>query len=108
MERGLAEELATGVPGAKSLSALSLRETFALVAASHLVVCNSSMLLHVAAAFRRPSVALLGPSFPSARQHQAQWGYPGTCVSLGREAGERESLATPEEALAVAWEVAGW
>ncbi len=104
MERGLAEELAAG--GARALSGLGLRETFALVAASHLVLCNSSMLLHVAAAFRRPSVALLGPSFPSASAHQAQWGYPGTCVSLGREIDQ--DLATPDEALAAAREVAGW
>lgn len=99
MERGLAEELAA--EGGRALSGLGLRETFALVAASHLVLCNSSMLLHVAAAFRRPTVALLGPSFPSASAHQAQWGYPGTCVSLGRE-------STPDEALAAAREVAGW
>jgi ADP-heptose:LPS heptosyltransferase len=99
MERGLAEELAAG--GGRALSGLGLRETFALVAASHLVLCNSSMLLHVAAAFWRPTVALLGPSFPSASAHQAQWGYPVTCVSLGRE-------STPDEALAAAREVAGW
>jgi ADP-heptose:LPS heptosyltransferase len=99
MEHGLAEELA--MAGGRALSGLGLRETFALVAASHLVLCNSSMLLHVAAAFRRPTVALLGPSFPSASAHQAQWGYPGTCVSLGRE-------STPDEALAAAREVTGW
>ncbi|HEV2856126.1 MAG TPA: glycosyltransferase family 9 protein [Thermoanaerobaculia bacterium] len=107
LERGLAEELAAGVPGARALPGLTLRETFALVAACDLVICNSSMLLHAAAAFRRPTVAVLGPSFPSARRHQAQWGYPG-CVSLGREAGAREELATPEEALAAARKVAGW
>jgi ADP-heptose:LPS heptosyltransferase len=107
MERW-AGEMAAGVPGVRCLSALSLRETFALVAASDLVLCNSSMLLHVAAAFRRPTVALLGESFPSASGHQAQWGYPGTCRSLGREPGARESLATPDEALAAAREVAGW
>ncbi|HSG40282.1 MAG TPA: glycosyltransferase family 9 protein [Thermoanaerobaculia bacterium] len=108
MERGLAEGLAAGVPAARSLPELTLRETFALVAACDLVICNSSMLLHVAAAFRRPTVAVLGPSFSSARSHQAQWGYPGTCVSLGREPGTRESLATPGEVLATAGEVAGW
>ncbi len=108
MERGWTEEMAAGVPGARSLPALSLRETFALVAASDLVLCNSSMLLHVAAAFRRPTVVLLGESFPSASGHQAQWGYPGTCRSLGREPGARDSLVTPDEALAAAREVAGW
>jgi hypothetical protein len=48
-----------------------------------------------------PTLVLLGPSFPSARQHQAQWGYPGICRSLGKEAGERESLYTPAEILAI-------
>jgi len=59
-----------------------LRANFSLVAAADLVVCHSSLLLHVAAAFSRPALALLGPSFPSAEQHQAQWGYPGLCQSL--------------------------
>jgi ADP-heptose:LPS heptosyltransferase len=78
-----------------------LRRVFALVAAADLMVCNSSMLMHVAAAFALPTLVLLGPSFPSARQHQAQWGYPGICRSFGKEAGERESLYTPTEILAI-------
>jgi len=91
--------IAAAAPGSRNLAGqLSLRETFALVAASDLVICNSSMLMHAAAAFRRPTLVLLGASFPSARQHDAQWGYPGTCRSLGRESGEREEIATPEEA----------
>jgi len=95
-ERELAAELAAACPGARAFPDLGLRETFALIAAADAVVCNSSLLLHVAAAFSRPTLALLGAAFPSARQHQAQWGYPGTCWSLGRE-GER-GIATPEEA----------
>jgi ADP-heptose:LPS heptosyltransferase len=78
-----------------------LRRAFSLVAAADLVVCNSSMLMHVAAAFGRPTLILLGPAFPSARQHQAQWGYPGICRSFGRETGERESLYTTAEILAI-------
>jgi lipopolysaccharide heptosyltransferase II len=84
---------------------LSLRESFALVSAADLVVCNSSVLMHAAAAFDRPTVVLLGESFSSARQHQAQWGYPRICVSLGKEPGELDGLATPEEALAVIGEI---
>lgn len=97
MERGLAAELAGD--RARSLPDLSLRETFALVAAADLVFCNSSMLLHAAAAFSKPAVVLLGPSFHSAEQHQAQWGYP-TSRTLGRD-------AAPEDALAAAREVGG-
>jgi len=65
------------------------------------VVASSSMLMHVAAAFARPTLVLLGPAFPSARQHQEQWGYPGICRSFGRETGGRESLYTPAEILAL-------
>ncbi|HTG35238.1 MAG TPA: glycosyltransferase family 9 protein [Thermoanaerobaculia bacterium] len=96
-ERKLAAELAVACPGARVFPDLGLRETFALIAAADGVICNSSLLLHVAAAFSRPTLALLGPAFPSARGHQAQWGYPGTCWSLGREGGAR-GIATPEEA----------
>jgi heptosyltransferase-2 len=70
-------------PGARAFERPpGLRTNFALVAACDLVVCHSSLLLHVAAAFSRPALTLLGPSFPSAAQHQAQWGYPGLSRSL--------------------------
>lgn len=101
-DREAGERLAAAAPGSRNLAGLGLRETFALVAASDLVLCNSSMLMHAAAAFARPTVVPLGPSFPSARQHDAQWGYPGTCVSLGKEPEVRSELATPEEVLASA------
>ncbi|HEX4956215.1 MAG TPA: glycosyltransferase family 9 protein [Thermoanaerobaculia bacterium] len=99
-ERELGEELA-GLGGnvRNYAGVLSMRETFALAAGADLVIANSSMLMHAAAAFSRPTLVLLGPAFPSARQHDAQWGYPGTCRSLGRETGERAEAATPEEAL---------
>src|SRR5205807_10363620 len=76
-----------------------LREVFALVAASDLVLCNSSMLLHVAGAFAKPAVVLLGRAFPSASQHQDQWGYPGVSRCLGREPGARDDVCTSAEAL---------
>jgi ADP-heptose:LPS heptosyltransferase len=104
-EGELVAQVAAGTPRARAFpSAPGLRETFALVAACDLVVCNSSMLLHAAAAFAKPSVVLLGETVPSSRQHQAQWGYPGLSRSLGKEPGERTVLATPEEALAAARE----
>jgi heptosyltransferase-2 len=79
----------------------ALRQVFSLVSAADLVVCNSSMLMHAAAAFSKTTLVLLGPAFPSARLHQAQWGYPGICRSFGRETGERESLYTPAEILSI-------
>jgi heptosyltransferase-2 len=102
-ERALAAELAAISPGIRAFPDLGLRETFALTAAADGVICNSSLLLHAAAAFRRPTLALLGPAFPSARHHQAQWGYPGTCWSLGRES-DHEEVTTPDQALAAVHE----
>jgi len=109
-EEELAGRVAAADPSARALlPAPGLREVFALAAAADLVLCNSSMLLHAAAAFRRPTVALLGAAFPSARAHHAQWGYPGRCRSLGREPGAGDRLATPEEAFAAAREeIAQW
>lgn len=102
----LGAAIAASEPRIGNLSGqLSLRETFALVAACDLVVANSSMLMHAAAAFHRPTVVLLGESFPSARQHDAQWGYPGTCRSLGKEPGERQEIFSPVEAQEVILEI---
>jgi heptosyltransferase-2 len=105
-EGELVARVAAGAAGARAWPpATGLRETFALVAACDLVVCNSSMLLHAAAAFAKPSVVLLGEAFPSASQHQAQWGYPGLSRSLGREPREGAARATPGEALAAVQEM---
>jgi ADP-heptose:LPS heptosyltransferase len=98
-EGELVARVAAAARGRCHEQAPGLREAFALVAASDLVVCNSSMLLHVAAAFAKPTLVLLGGAFPSARRHQAQWGYAGTCRSLGREPGAGDRLCTVDEAL---------
>ena len=37
---------------------LTLRESFAIIGGAKLVICNSSMAMHAAAAFRRPTVVL--------------------------------------------------
>jgi ADP-heptose:LPS heptosyltransferase len=101
-EREIAAAVAAACPGARShAEPPGLRKVFALLAAGDLVICNSSLPLHAAAAFSRRILTLLGPSFPSARAHQAQWGYPGLSLSLGREAGERESLYAPAEVLEI-------
>jgi heptosyltransferase-2 len=96
-------EIAAGVmaraPGARQLAAPpSLRPTFALLARADLVLCNSSMLMHAAAACDKPAVVLLGPAFASAAAHQRQWGHEGLTVTLGRESGDAAG-ATPAAAL---------
>jgi heptosyltransferase-2 len=73
----------------------SLRETFALIAGAKAVVCNSSMAMHAAAAFRKPCLVLLGEHFADADQHAAQWGYPETHV-LGRSR-EHPAVWAPAE-----------
>ncbi len=104
-EREIAAAVTAACHGARShAEPPGLRQVFALLAGSDLVICNSSMPLHAAAAFSRRIVVLLGPSFPSARAHQAQWGYPGLSLSLGPEPGEQEGLSTPAEALRIVQE----
>jgi len=76
-------------------SKFSLRQSFEVIAGARLLVCNSSMALHAAAAFRRPAVVLLGALFSSASQHHRQWGYPETLV-LGREENHPD-IFSPEE-----------
>jgi len=73
--------LASTGPGVNDFTGrLSLSESFAAIAASRLVVCNSSMAMHAAAAFRKPCVVLLGAGIPSTLAHAAQWAYPETRV----------------------------
>lgn len=74
---------------------LSLRDTFEIIAGARGVVCNSSMAMHVAAAFRKPCAVLLGECFPDAAQHATQWAYPETRV-LGRGV-DHPGIWTPEE-----------
>jgi ADP-heptose:LPS heptosyltransferase len=78
---------------------LRLRETFALVSAADLIVANSNMVLHVAAAFGKRTIVLLGPLYSSSQVHQVEWGYDTTTV-LGKESGHPE-IYRPEEALDV-------
>lgn len=77
----------------------SLPETFSVIAGARAVLCNSSVAMHVAAAFRKPCLVLLGEHFADATQHTAQWAYPETRV-LGREP-SHPGIWTPDEALPV-------
>jgi ADP-heptose:LPS heptosyltransferase len=99
-ESALTSRVAAASPRARTFSeAPDLREVFALLAACDFVVCNSSMPMHAAAAFGKRMAVLLGPSFHSASQHQAQWGYPGLSITLGRDR-EHRDICTYGEALA--------
>jgi len=95
-DRDAASQICSGNPNVENLCGLlSLRDTFAVIAGAQLVISNSSMAMHAAAAFRRPAIVLLGEHFTSAAQHHAQWGYPETIV-LGRGP-DRATIFTPDE-----------
>ena len=72
---------------------LNLRESAALIATSDIVVCNSSMPMHLAGAFRKPCLTLLGNWYESSKLHHLQWGYPESIV-LGKEVKEGKVMIT--------------
>ncbi len=96
-----ARVLSAGIPGARSLCGdSSLRTTFALAEQADLVLCNGSMLLHVAAAFRRPTVAVLGGMHQDQAGHDRLWGYPPPYASVAPEA--NDAWPTPDRVTAAA------
>ena len=84
-DRGRAARvLAAGVPGLRSVCGeTSLRITFALTERADLVLTNASMMLHVAAAFRKPTIAVLGGMHSDRQSHDRLWGYPPPYESIG-------------------------
>jgi ADP-heptose:LPS heptosyltransferase len=95
-DRALGAQIFEQNPDVRDLTGkLSLRETFAVIAGARLLICNSSMAMHAAAAFRRPTLVVLGEQFSAASQHHRQWGYPETTV-LGRDKGHPD-IFSPEE-----------
>jgi ADP-heptose:LPS heptosyltransferase len=96
-DMALASRICGNCPKARDLSGkLTLRESFAIIGGAKLVICNSSMAMHASAAFRIPTVVLLGEPYPSAAQHHRQWGYSET-VMLGRDHGHNR-IFSPQEA----------
>ena len=63
---------------------LDLRKSAALISEADFVFTNSSLCMHLAGAFKIPSITLLGDWYDSAKLHQTQWGYTESQV-LGKE-----------------------
>ena len=63
---------------------LSIRQSAAMVTLADYVVCNTSLCMHLAGAFKIPSLILLGEWYDSAELHQKQWGYPESTIK-GKE-----------------------
>jgi ADP-heptose:LPS heptosyltransferase len=77
---------------------LSLRQSAAMVSLADFVVCNTSLCMHLAGAFRIPSLTLLGDWYKSTELHQKQWGYPEGTVK-GKELKASVNLTySPSEA----------
>ena len=73
---------------------LSLRESAAMVSTLDFIVTNTSLSMHLAGAFKIPSLTLLGDYYSSAELHHKQWGYPEGII-LGKEKSEgTSSIAT--------------
>ena len=98
-EKNDGAEISRVVPGLRNLAGVTtLRETLAIVASSDFVICNSTMLMHAAAAFEIPSIVLLGQWYESGQLHHQQWGHK-KCVVLGPEIkANKHNLTTVEEA----------
>jgi ADP-heptose:LPS heptosyltransferase len=94
----LCAELAEGLTHVQNLAGrLTLRQSFGWIAGAQLVICNSSMAMHAAAAFRKPCIVLLGEGILDAEQHALQWAYPETKV-FGKTV-VRSTVYTPVEVL---------
>ena len=63
---------------------LRLRQSAAIVSVADFVVCNTSLCMHLAGAFKIPALTLLGEWYESAELHQKQWGYPESTIK-GKE-----------------------
>ncbi|WP_144148349.1 glycosyltransferase family 9 protein [Paraburkholderia sp. BCC1884] len=83
-----AEAIAAAGPGVAVRSVageVPLRIVFALVGQASVVLTNSTMLMHVAAAFSKPTVVVIGGSITRPQVHDAIWGYPPPYRSVAPE-----------------------
>jgi ADP-heptose:LPS heptosyltransferase len=108
-ERPLAAGIvdASGLPGTATLAgSLTLEQLAALVADASLVVCGDTGVSHLASAYRRPSVTLMGPVSPELwgppirPQHVVLWHGDGNGNPWGSTLDPALAQITVEEVLA--------
>lgn len=75
----------------------SLRTALAIAQQADCIICNSSLMMHVGAAFQKPTLVLLGNAFQDAKAHERLWSYPATHTVLGKK-DALSPLASPAEA----------
>ena len=99
IEECMAPESAKGGCSVRNLCGKTdLRKTFAITSRCNAVISNTSLLMHVAGAFSKPNLVLLGPWYESAKLHAKQWGHANTMVA-GREMQEGvNQMTSPEKA----------
>ncbi len=64
-EESVADKVCEGISAINLAGATSLAEQLALVEHAGLVICNDSLILHVASAFKRPTVAIFCATSPT-------------------------------------------
>jgi ADP-heptose:LPS heptosyltransferase len=80
----------------------SLRSTFALCAGADAVLTNASMLAHTAAAFRKPTVVVLGGIHQDCAAYDRLWGYPAPYRSIGPVSAAGQQRGWPDVEAVVA------
>ena len=76
---------------------LSLRQSAAFVYSADFVISNTSLCMHLAGAFKIPSITLLGEWYDSAKLHYQQWAYPEGVVMGKEKLANRTIIATVQE-----------
>jgi len=80
---------------------LSIRQSAAVVSVADFVICNSSLCMHLAGAFKKPALTLLGEWYDSAELHQKQWGYSESIIKGKELKAYRNQTCSVSEAYAL-------
>jgi ADP-heptose:LPS heptosyltransferase len=99
-ERGRQIVERTGGAVRSVCGATSLRSTFALCSVADSVLTNASMLAHTAAAFRKPTVVVLGGMHQSREAYDLLWGYPAPYRSIAPSSGAGQRWPSAESVAA--------